>query len=515
MRCGALFLAVLLAVPAEGRGRRSFGGRCDPLKRCQAACQRRQQLTCSSLLSDGPTDADVEIKLTNLPASTANEHVHLHWWAARKSPTEYNPLNGPVGCSVHRDMKAAYPAIYDSDFNGGNVRVSESGAATIRVRAPSTFFVWRYIAIPHINMRLCTGGSSVWRKPPDAAFYFGSNETWLRQRSGKAADIQVASAAPYSARVPSSGLVGGPRPVAVIVAANVRAPQTTTTVATTPMTEATAQVLLDAAKDALSLDALEFSPVYECFLLNKFFDHFSSDCVERCPDGSEVVHGQCARPTTDAPTLNVLSATWKLTIDCSPGQNCWGNQDTTLHRTRLAAAGHLMIPFQELTVTVGFNWAGPARRLLQARELYLTVNAKTQRWTQDAGHRLLRDFVSDHEVVGEMLDVTIRDSQIHSGGGSFSNTKSMSELNDPYSPAYEALSSKLKGTDSSVLSFLPPAAIAGIACGAVVFLASAIVGIICLRRRQQKKAREAVAQGKIANNNKVAEEAPASDVGYI
>eukprot|EP00419_Tripos_fusus_P071542 CAMPEP_0172876880 /NCGR_PEP_ID=MMETSP1075-20121228/105492_1 /TAXON_ID=2916 /ORGANISM="Ceratium fusus, Strain PA161109" /LENGTH=62 /DNA_ID=CAMNT_0013728315 /DNA_START=1 /DNA_END=186 /DNA_ORIENTATION=+ len=62
------------------------------------------------------------------------------------------------------------------------------------------------------------------------------------------------------------------------------------------MTETMAQVLIDAAKDALSLNALEFSPVYECFLENQFFDHFSSDCTERCPRNSEVAHGQCARP---------------------------------------------------------------------------------------------------------------------------------------------------------------------------------------------------------------------------
>ena len=43
-----------------------------------------------------------------------------------------------------------------------------------------------------------------------------------------------------------------------------------------------------------SEDALEFSPIYQCFMEEKLFDHFTAACTDECGNGAVVARGQCA-----------------------------------------------------------------------------------------------------------------------------------------------------------------------------------------------------------------------------
>lgn len=46
-----------------------------------------------------------------------------------------------------------------------------------------------------------------------------------------------------------------------------------------------------------SEDALEFSPIYQCFMEEKLFDHFTAQCTDECGSGAVVARGQCALGT--------------------------------------------------------------------------------------------------------------------------------------------------------------------------------------------------------------------------
>lgn len=153
--------------------------------------------TCPDFSSTGPEDANVEILLGNLPASTANLPVHLHWWAARKSQHPYSVMREVYMADVYDSAQNAYPRYDTGTFNGGNVRIDENGIATIRIRTPATYFgpgkdasnnrdmvndhslrgwwdhVQSYISgsfrnnseirLPHIHLRLCANNSALAR----------------------------------------------------------------------------------------------------------------------------------------------------------------------------------------------------------------------------------------------------------------------------------------------------------------------------------------------------------------
>ena len=53
-------------------------------------------------------------------------------------------------------MTDAYPKYGDADFNGGNQLVGTDGKVTIRVQAPSTYFVTNWISVPHVHLRVCS-----------------------------------------------------------------------------------------------------------------------------------------------------------------------------------------------------------------------------------------------------------------------------------------------------------------------------------------------------------------------
>ena len=62
----------------------------------------------------------------------------------------------PAGCAVYGWMTDAYPKYGDADFNGGNQLVGTDGKVTIRVQAPSTYFVTNWISVPHVYLRVCS-----------------------------------------------------------------------------------------------------------------------------------------------------------------------------------------------------------------------------------------------------------------------------------------------------------------------------------------------------------------------
>jgi hypothetical protein len=231
------------------------------------------------MFSQGPEDADIEIRLGNLPSpSTAGEEVHVQWWSPRRSPSE---------------------------FNGGNVRVSETGEVVIRVRKPATYQMHRWIAYPHIHFRLCANTSFIPNRRDEV--YFTMDGPMISHSSTLRFEILACRTLPA---VGDEGWIkhvphGGASSATTIMAAATTRPTTTTmptttTVPETASTTMTATVeLLDmrirSAEDALDLDALEFSPVYHCFLAGLFFNQLSSDCAEECPPGSVVEYGQCVR----------------------------------------------------------------------------------------------------------------------------------------------------------------------------------------------------------------------------
>jgi hypothetical protein len=124
-----------------------------------------------------------------------------------------------------------------------------------------------------------------------------------------------------------------------------------------------------------------------------------------------VVHGQCARPAALADEVE-LSKSWKLTVTCSQGQDCWDIPWKKLANAAWEAAVHLDIPFHEVTVKVARNWAGVSRRLQQSQEVYLTVKAKTRRLTLDEAKQRLGTFVQTINV-GPILGLTVEYIQIH------------------------------------------------------------------------------------------------------
>jgi hypothetical protein len=132
VRCTVAMLAALAGLAAgHGDGRRAqswasasghIWGSCgDTLKDevDATSCRLVDGASCWDQLSDGPLDADIEVVLGNLPASTSEDPVHLQWWAAYKSEHEYQPLVNAHGAAVYSNMHTAYPKYWEPGFNEG------------------------------------------------------------------------------------------------------------------------------------------------------------------------------------------------------------------------------------------------------------------------------------------------------------------------------------------------------------------------------------------------------------
>jgi len=152
---------------------------------------------CSSHLSEGPADADVEITLGGLPPSggTAETEVHLQWWGTTRSEFDYHALDGPLGAGIFVNMHDAYPLYNSSEFNGGNVRVNENGEATIRVASMASYLVYQWIAFPHIHLRVCTGEHFVHYTPETVYFHWDGPILWAHCDAG---DFTILSSRRYT-----------------------------------------------------------------------------------------------------------------------------------------------------------------------------------------------------------------------------------------------------------------------------------------------------------------------------
>jgi len=524
--------------------KRMIWGHCDQLDREITGCN--VQGTCAAYMSPGPADADVEVTLGGLPASTASNDVHLHWWAARRSPSQWDPLTSPVHASVYRSMTDAYPKFFEPAFNGGNVKVNETGHATIRVRAPAAYLVWPYLAIPNIKLRLCR--NETFMQHVADRVVFGVNEQWLVTGS-ETAGMQILQMREYTpppgTPVPNASQpfqavdwkALQPRPIGYVARIEKTKPQTSTLAATitsttktttsTTAAEATTTVVvpvvqgmdLEAARDALDLDALEFSPVYVCLSRGLVYDHFTDDCASSCPEGTVVEHGQCVRPLTSEGT-KTLSADWQLQVRCNPVCTL-DRTNMTLHGLRLSIAGHLDLPFQEVEVAYGYQ-SSVARRLIPSptKVLQLKVTVSTGRLSETDGTVLLTSWLSGADHASQLLGLEVQTvSNTRSGSDGFTQGGNLGANNDPYAPAYDSISENVHqaghhstlaaaGQDTGLVT---PELIAGIA-GGVVFIGVVVGAALFFQRRRMRlnAAREAQ-NNKLGSSTNPVKAAPAEE----
>jgi len=483
----SVLLAVLRVTPSsahEGQLRSSrhltdaegefIWGVCDDWTHNVTGCSLEQGMQCSSFLSPGPEDADVEINITDLPPSLSGREVHLQWWSPRKSAYEYDPIQSPNGCAIYWDMRKAYPKHDDDDFNGGNVRVSEEGLATIRVHQPATYRVSKWVLYPHIHLRLCTGDNFA-HANPDTIFFSVRGPVFSSGYHGQnhsAAKDMLASAMYLPGHEPTPGKKT-PSKSDDSLLSNISGLD---------------DLRIQDAKDALDLDALEFSPVYQCLLEGTFFSYYSSKCVESCPADADVHVGQCVRKSASEAEVT-LQAIWALDLSC--GETCWHDKLTvTLHHVRIAVADQLQIPFQEVEhASLGLLEA-TSRRLddgTNIREARLQVRVRSQRVSAAKDGPLLMALLTTPEDASWLLGF-----QVH-GVSAAANEEwkeegytVLTDASDPYSDAYkEEVQQSPGGGTASVLpmEYLPVEAIIGIAI-AVILIGSVVATYLFLKRRK-------------------------------
>jgi len=313
-------------------------GKCDEWDHKVAGCELNSQYKCSAYLSEGPAEYDLEITLGNVTASKPGHPVHLAWWAPRKSETVWNPHISLAGCAVYGWMNHAYPKYGDADFNGGNQQVGTDGKVTIRVKAPATYFVTNWISVPHIHLRVCSNDTFA-HTTQDAIVFVKNGAELVAGEAGSNLQILSVKNMTYTTS-PGSGQVQDRRIVGILVWRQGGSVGTTT-----PMPNGLVEEIIDDEMAKMNWDALEFSPIYQCFMEEKLFDHFTAQCTDECGSGAVVARGQCVRPERGVKVETVAS--WTLSVQCN--EACWTEwKNKTLHYTRLAVADMLDIPFQEV-----------------------------------------------------------------------------------------------------------------------------------------------------------------------
>ncbi|CAK0885773.1 unnamed protein product [Prorocentrum cordatum] len=457
------------------------------------SCDLVDGSSCSDHLSDGPPDADIEVVLGNLPASTSEDPVHLQWWAGFKSEHEYQPLVSAHGAAIYNDMHIAYPKYWEPGFNGGNVRVNESGIAVVRFAAPSTYYVKPYLAWPHVHFRVCKGGAG-------AAFYYDSlvfaKSVFMVSRS-QGSPIVILSLSRYDSdhgvqnysipesigylSIPSTStattLTISTTSVSSVVDFSSDAyslTATTTATISRPATGSLPEILMSAEMEALTLDALEFSPVYDCLVDGTVFDHFSGSCADACPGDAELQYGQCVLPEIEASSRVTLTASWHLEVHCE--ELCGlGMENETLHHVRLAVAGHLDVPFQEVA-RAALTWLHADGRRLStgARVAVLSVQVETSRHDEVNGLDKLRVFAANPSSIGQLLGMNVNEAHVLPDGAIISGgpTWTIRDDSDPFAVAYEVLlGSQVDGgkQESTADSLLPAGVIVGLAASVVAF----------------------------------------------
>lgn len=486
-------------------------GKCDAWTQDIMGCNLTNGLTCSSFLSDGPEDGDLEVTLSSLPPSTEDEEVHLQWWAPRKSVYPYDPWESPRGVAVYCNMLKAYPDFNSEDYNGGNVRVNSSGVATLRVHAPATYVLDQWILYPHIHFRLCRGNSFV-NAGSDAIYFTHEGARVVSGRSGHTHLMEHTTAAVTEAPTATSTAIwDGPTSTTVSITdtststrlATITSTETATFTSTSTSeddglldnTTSYVDLRTQDAMEALDLDALEFSPVYHCLLQGTFYSYFSGGCVDECPADAEDEVGQCVREEI-ADTPATLEATWSLRLEClGPQGSCFHNKLTvTLHNIRLAVADHLDIPFQEVVDVSLTQHTIEDRRLssdqtdLQLARLYVRVESQRVRASVDGPY--LGRMVSQASDASFLTGFAVYSVELvsdGSGGGDMAIAR-LNRDNDPYEEAYTRATPKNKGVRiPGVMSDTLPVEAVFVGAGLVLLTLSTFAACMFIRRRRNGK----------------------------
>jgi len=404
---------------SSSKGRDVMWGRCNGWFRQLKSCIL-QEAKCSSHLSDGPADADVEVRIGNLPVFR-NHPTFVQWWAPRRSEKPYDPFNTPEDAEVYPSQFQAYPRHDDPDFNGGNVQVSPSGEAVIRFRAPATYRMHKHTRLPHIHLRICSEG-------PPVSIILGRKDKIQLTSQGPISKSECNTAESklhvlsfryvneyfVQKQIPKSGEGG--------------------------LTE------------HLDLDALEFSPVFQCLSSGLYYDHIVGDCVEACSDGAVLSHGQCVVP---ALTSNSFSTKFQLQV-CGCDRACWADKrNLTLHRLRLEIADHMDIPLQEVhELDLSFISGEPG----YASVATMHIGIKSPRHTTEMGIAMLRSLFQDMQRSSEVLTMLVLEIQEITGANlGFLHREVNQHHEDVFAPFYQELEIvKASATDDETVSMDAP-----------------------------------------------------------
>jgi len=409
------------------KGRDVMWGQCRGWFRKMRSCIL-EKTTCAAHLSPGPVDADIEVHIGNLPVFR-NHETYLQWWAARKSKDTYDPLTNPDGAEVYPSMFEAYPRFSDEDFNGGNVQVNPDGTAVIRFRAPATHQVHKYTRTPHVHLRICSGGSN-----SPFSVILGRKDKIQLTPQGVVAKSECNSAenklSVFSFRRLQHDFASASAPSVAVAAA----------AALKPLVAHGVGRLVGRLAEKLDLDALEFSPVFQCLSAGLLYDHFAGDCVASCPMGTAVSRGQCVKPA--AVRSSSFAASWQLYI-CGCDEKCWADKrNGTLHRLRLEIADHLDIPLhevQELDLRFESRSLDPHRAALAQ----MHVRISSPRYTADKGIEMLRSLFRGMEGSSEALAMLVLGVREIFGGTSGFLQKHMAAVGissgDAFASYYEDL----------------------------------------------------------------------------
>eukprot|EP00930_Biecheleria_cincta_P021611 TRINITY_DN15973_c0_g1_i1.p1 TRINITY_DN15973_c0_g1~~TRINITY_DN15973_c0_g1_i1.p1 ORF type:complete len:567 (-),score=82.90 TRINITY_DN15973_c0_g1_i1:311-1954(-) len=386
------------------KGREIMWGRCSgwfhKLKSCIL-----QETTCAAHLSEGPADADVEVRLGNLPVFE-NHPTYVQWWAARKSDQPYDPFSNPEEATVFDDMFQAYPRYYDPDFNGGNVQVDGNGEAVIKFRAPATHLIGKHARVPHVHVRVCSSGQRF-------SIILGRRDK-----------VQLTANGP----VAKSECNNEENKLHIVNFRSLRPPLQNDLVQT-------GMNLANKFWEELDLDTLEFSPVFQCLSSRLLYDHIEGDCAESCPQGSVLTHGQCVKPAT---RMQSFSATWDLQV-CGCDERCWSDKrDMTLHNLRLEIADHMDIPLHEVhELDISFlRGSRPGTASLARMHIRIT----SPRHTLETGTSMLRSLFYNFERSSEVLKMLVLASrEVSASDVGFLHKRVHVGSEDAYAPYYQDL----------------------------------------------------------------------------
>jgi hypothetical protein len=252
------------------------------------------------------------------------------------------------------------------------------------------------------------------------------------------------------------------------------------------------EMLVSAEMEALSLDALEFSPVYDCLVDGTVFDHFSGSCADTCPDDAELQYGQCVLPEIESSAHVTLTASWHMEVHCEDLCGA-GMENETLHNVRLGVAGHLDVPFQEVA-RAALTWLDAEGRRLSpgARGAVLSVQVETRRHDEINGLGSLRTFVASPSDIGRILGMKVEKAHVLPEGATINDgpTWTITDDSDPYAVAYNVLLGEQvdSGNEASTAgSLLATEAVAGLVAS-IVACGFACGGLLWVLRRRSRRA---------------------------